>query len=147
LADTGLSPLRTPGRLVQLAADWRGPVMLGGPSASLEDEVRSASVVSSAEFAAACGRFADLLGDGQLRHGNQPELNEAVREAQWRSVGTAGERAFQLKDSPAVGPLAAVVRGLHGLLAVKTAKPASPVGARAARGRSSETADLSNLSF
>lgn len=148
LADSGLSPLRTPGRLAQLAADWQGPVMLGGPAASLEDDVPRSHVMSAAEFAAACGRFDDLLREGQLRHGNQPLLNEAVQAAEWRPFGSAGERTFQLRDAPTVGPLAAVVRALHGLLMVKVATPAAPRAASSAgRAARSETADLSTLTF
>lgn len=147
LADTGLSPLRTPGRLTQLAADWKGPVMLGGPAASLEGDVRGAVVVSAAEFAAACGRFDDLLGDDQLRHGNQPELNEAVRAAEWRNVGTAGERAFQLRDAPSVGPLAAVVRALHGLLGGASRVVAAPMVETTASASSRIEHDVATMSF
>lgn len=117
LADSGLSPLAVGDRLAQLVERWNAPVMLGGTSAPLEAEVRDAQVVSGQDFAAACGRFDDLFRDGQIRHGNQSELNQAVRSARWRRFGTAGERAFQLADSPEVGPLAAVVRALHGLMA------------------------------
>lgn len=115
LADAGLSPLVTASRLVEVRDRWQGPVMLGGPAADLERDLPGATVVTGTEFAAACGRFDDLLRDGRIRHGNQPELNAAVQAARWRKVGTAGERAFQLKDAPTVGPLAAVVRALHGL--------------------------------
>lgn len=146
LAATGLSPTATPGRLSELARTWRGPVMLGGPAAALDGEVSRSRVVSAAEFAASCGRFDDLLRAGEIRHGNQPELNEAVRVARWRSVGTAGERAFQLKDAPAVGPLAAVVRALHGLIGAPVKPPPTPKAAEGPR-RVSETADLSSLSF
>lgn len=117
LADSGLSPLAVGDRLAQLVERWNAPVMLGGTSASLEGEVPDAQVVPGGDFAAACGRFDDLFRDGQIRHGNQAELNEAVRAARWRRFGTAGERSLQLADSPEVGPLAAVVRALHGLMA------------------------------
>ena len=66
-------------------------------------------------FAPACGAIADHLNDGTIHHGNQKALNEAVKAARWRSAGATGERAFQLKDCPEVGPLAAVVRAIHGL--------------------------------
>lgn len=146
LADTRLSPLQTPVRLNRLAEDWHGPVMLGGPSAALEGDVRTASVVSAMEFAAACGRFGDLLRDRAIRHGNQPPLNDAVRAARLRSYGAAGEQVLDLRDAPAVGPLAAVVRALHGLLSGRKAAPAAPV-AVSRRAAPSETADLTTLSF
>ena len=54
----------------------------------------------------------DLMTAGTIRHGNQPALNDAVKAAKWRG-GT--ERSFLLAGCPEVGPLAAVVRALHGL--------------------------------
>lgn len=148
LADKALSPLQTPARLAQLVADWKGPIMLGGPASSLEAEVRGAEVVSAAEFAGACGRFEDLFRGRRLRHGNQPELNDAVKAAKWRPFGTAGGQTLQLRDAPLVGPLAAVVRALHGLVSAPASRPAAPRGAPArARRAQSETADLSTLSF
>jgi len=144
LADTGLSPLATSERLAQLAADWKGPVMLGGPAAALEGEVPRARVVSSAEFAAACGRFDDLVRDGKVRHGNQPVLNDSVRDASWRAFGAAGERVVELRDGTA-GPLAAVVRALHGLVAVKPTTVAKPLLERAPAMR--PAADVASLMF
>ena len=114
IADSGLSPLSAPDRIADLEARWGGSVVLGGPSAALEGEVRSALVMSGVDFADACGQFADLVRDRQVHHGNQDVLNAAVRAARWRSVGSAGQRALQLRDAPAVGPLAATVRALWG---------------------------------
>jgi hypothetical protein len=101
----------------RLTDEWQGPVL--GPRA-FEDELDKAGVdalppMSWPDFAAGCGAFADALEGGTIRHGNQPALNEAVRVVKWRKSSTGGERAFQLKDAPEVGPLAAVVRAIHGL--------------------------------
>jgi hypothetical protein len=74
-------------------------------------------------------------------------LNDAVHGAQWRSVGNAGERAFQLKDAPTVGPLAAVVRALHGLLAVPQKAPPAPIAERPAASMQGVTADLATMGF
>ena len=112
VAASRLSPLETPGRLVDLAAKWGGSVVLGGPAASLEADVPNAAIMSGAEFADACGQFDDLVRAGAVHHGNQEILNDAVRAARWRSVGVSGQKALQLRDAPAVGPLAAVVRAL-----------------------------------
>lgn len=148
LADSGLSPLRTPERLKEIASTWNGPVMLGGPSAALDGEVRGTEVVSSADFASACGRFDDLFTEQGIRHGNQPELNDAVAAAKWRNFGQAGERSLQLRDAPLVGPLAAVVRAVHGLLSGAAVPPAPPTSsAKRAAVKSSETADLASMSF
>ena len=43
------------------------------------------------------------------------EEHAAVKAAAWRNAGTDGSRAFQLKDCPEVGPLAAMARALHTL--------------------------------
>lgn len=149
LADVGLSPLRTASRLSQLVGDWKGPVMLGGPASDLEDEVKGSIVVPGTDFAAACGRFEDLFKDRALRHGNQAPLNEAVRTARWRNYGTSGARTLQLSNAPQVGPLAAVVRALHGLFSQQAPPPAPPLSAKAAKSKGGEsfTADLSTIGF
>ena len=82
--------------------------------------------MSAVEFASACGALDDLIRDGKLRHGNQPVLNDSVRMARWREFGTAGHRMVELRDGVA-GPLAAVVRALHGLLSGKANQPAAPM--------------------
>lgn len=81
----------------------------------LDREGVNSEPMTQADFTAACGAFADALTSGQVHHGNQPALNAAVKAARWRSAGTSGERAFQLKDAPEIGPLAAATRALHGL--------------------------------
>jgi hypothetical protein len=100
----------------RLVGQWGGTV--AAPK-SFEEEFGRADVeaepMSSMEFASACGAFADAVDAGTLHHGNQPALNEAVKVAKWRTAGVSGEKAFQLKDCPEVGPLAAATRALHGL--------------------------------
>lgn len=126
--DFGLTVGRATERLADLAKQWDAPVVLGGPSAAMEDDLSEAGVqvvvASSQEFAAASGWVADAIRDGLVHHGNQAPLNDAVMAARWRSAGVSGERAFQLKDSPGVGPLAAVARAVHGMNTV--AKVAAP---------------------
>lgn len=145
LADTAVSPLRTPTRLADLETRWKGPVMLGGTSASLEGDLRNAKVLSGSDFAAACGRLNDLINDKAIRHGNQPELNAAVRDAQLRSFGAAGERSLQLRDAPTVAPLAAAVRAVHGLLSGAATPPAKPQLVSA--GARSGASDLTTVGF
>jgi hypothetical protein len=101
----------------RLTDDWAGPVL--GPAA-FEDDLADEGVdalppMSWTEFAGACGKVIDAIEGGTIHHGNQAALNEAVRTAKLRPSATGGERAFQLKDAPQVGPLAAVVRAIHGL--------------------------------
>lgn len=114
LTDSMLTAATLVSRLRGLLADWHSQVMVGGPAAAVESEL-PAVLVSAQEFAASCGRLVDLIEAGAIRHGNQLALNVAVEAAQWRRAGTAGELAFRLADAPLIGPLAAVVRALHGL--------------------------------
>jgi hypothetical protein len=114
LAETGLSPLAAPGRIGELSVRWGGSVVLGGPASALEADLPGSKVMSGVEFADACGQFDDLVRAKKVHHGNQPSLNDAVRSARWRNVGVSGQRALQLRNAPAVGPLAAVVRAVWG---------------------------------
>jgi len=148
LTDTGVSPLHTATRLQEVEGRWKGPVMLGGPSAALEGDVRNATIVSNPEFAAAFGRLNDLIADDMLRHGNQPELNRAVDLARLQTYGQAGERTLRLRDATEVGPLAAVVRAIHGLQTAPPPPP-QPVSAGTASPATTygDTADLATISF
>jgi hypothetical protein len=105
----------------RLADQWRGPVV---PPRAFEDDLERAGVrvhkMKAGDFPAACGAFSDALDAGTIRHGNQKALNDSVASARWRTVGTSGEKAWQLKDSPEIGPLAAATRALHGLTNVPT---------------------------
>lgn len=142
--DSGLSPLHAPKRVSQLAKEWRGRVALGGPAAALADDVPRPLVMTSTEFAAAVGRFEDLVTDDGLRHGNQPQLNGALEAARWRPFGSSGGRTLQLKDAPDVGPLAAVVRAIHALSQPTRSVVKPMVESKSAR---TETGDLSTISF
>lgn len=100
-------------RCVELRAKHGGAIYAGGPAL---EHVSEAEAVGMREFAGACQRFADMLDDGVVHHCDEAELNDAVRLAQWRAVGSDGARAWQLKNAAGVGPLAAVTRAVHGLL-------------------------------
>jgi phage terminase large subunit-like protein len=103
-------------RAAELTKRWGGSVV---PPRAFEDELAKAGAsvepMKQGEFSAACGSVLDAIVKGSIHHGNQPELNAAVKAAKWRSAGTNGERAFQLKDAPEVGPLVAVTRALWGV--------------------------------
>lgn len=138
--DVGLTTDEALDRLVELCQKWSGRVVLGGPSEPLERDLRRrgvrVSVLSSADFAATCGDLADRVRAGAVRHGNQIELNDSVAGARWRSVGTAGERAWRLKDAIGISPLAAVTRAAGGLLArpVQSLEPVAVPATDAATG-------------
>lgn len=114
-----VTAMRAGDRLAELLTRWRGTVMLGGPAVALERDLPSGApvtLVSGAEFAAACGAFDDRLKGRTIWHADQAPLNRAVEVVRWRSAGSSGERAWKLKGAPEVGPLAAVTRALAGLL-------------------------------
>lgn len=100
----------------RLTDQWAGPVV--APKA-FEGDLAAAGVevvtMTGVEFATGTGQAIDAVTEGSLHHGNQPALNAAARAAVSRPYGQDGARAFKLKDSPAVGPLAAMTRALYGL--------------------------------
>lgn len=108
-------------RCVELTRRWGGEVV---PPRAFEADLKREDVtvvpLPSAAFPGACGDVFDAIEDGSLHHGNQAALNDAVKAVRWRTVGTTGERAWQLKNAPEIGPLVAATRALHGLT---TAEP------------------------
>lgn len=117
LANDGqsLPAFRVADYVKELQGRWNGQIT---GSSMVKDEMPHGFIpLTSADFTIACGGFADLMNAGTVRHGNQSALNHAVKAARWRSAGTGGERAFQLRDAPEVGPLAAAARALHVLTA------------------------------
>lgn len=109
----------------RLAGQWGGTIV---PPRAFEDELEQLGLpmtkATGPDFTAACGRVADHIKDGTIRHGNQPALNAAIKGAQWRAAGSDGAQAFKLKGSPEVGPLAAVTRALHGVHSLVAPEPA-----------------------
>jgi hypothetical protein len=101
------------GECVRLTTEWGGRVA----TSALGDDLETAGVpvvdVTGPDFAAACGVLADAVTEGTIHHGNQPALDAAVRVAKWRPALQSGERAFDLRNTPEIGPLAATVRALH----------------------------------
>jgi len=74
----------------------------GGPAWSLVPELEDAGVklfkpMGLADVRQACGMFLDAIADGSLRHRGQPDLNNAVRVAQPRSVAGEGGPVFGRK--------------------------------------------------
>lgn len=120
LANKGepLSTLSLAGECARLTREWGGSVV---PPRAFEGEIQRAgaavSPMTPSSLPAACGAFADAVREGRIHHGNQAALNEAVKAAKWRDSGSSGERAFQLKGCPEVGPVIAATRALQALKA------------------------------
>ena len=114
-------------RCAEVTGQWGGRVVVGGAAEGLLPDLERARVptvpMNGREFVRACGLVEDGIATGRLRHGNQPELNEAARVAKWRTIGNSAEKAWLLKDQTAVGPLVAVTRVVHGLQAPLTPPP------------------------
>jgi len=146
VVDVDLAPTAAVVRLAALRQRWGARVLLGGPAVGLERELLNAGVptdvVSGAEFATACGQFDDRIRAGTVHHGDQKQLTDSVGVARWRPVGTAGERAFHLRGVPGVGPVAAVVRAMHGVLS----RPASS-GGPVAITTASEVSGIASMQF
>lgn len=96
----------------RLTQTWGGTVATSAFGDDLQTEGVPFEAVNGAEFAAACGLVEDAITERTVRHGNQPALNDAVKAARWRPQLSSGEKAFQLRDAPEVGPVAAVARAL-----------------------------------
>lgn len=145
---TAMPAHRLAERAKEVADVWAGPVV--GPK-SLEAELLRARVAwvvpaTSTDFAAACGEFSNRIQAGTIHHGNQGPLNDAVKVAKWR--GPAGARSFQLAGMPEVGPLAAAVRAVHGL--ISTPPPPPPVSSDSTTAQLDAdgiTAGLSSMTF
>lgn len=119
MADEGPIPAhRLVARCAELVEAWGGAVV---PPRAFEDDLDTAGVpvvkMSGTEFPGACGDVEDAVKAGPLalRHGNQSALNDAIKAVRWRTVGTAGEKAWQLKGAPEIGPVVAATRAMWGL--------------------------------
>jgi hypothetical protein len=98
-----------------LAEERGGQVATAAFRDELEREGVEVLSMTASDFAAGCGLLADNILAGTVAHGNQKALNDAVKAAKWRPALTSGERAFELKEMPQVGPAAAAARALWGL--------------------------------
>ena len=68
---------------------------------------------SMAEQAQAHNALSDAVLAGQLRHGNEPALNTAVRAARWRPSGDT--RILERKGSADISPLVAAALAMSGV--------------------------------
>ena len=101
-----------PGRLAELHARWRKPVVVvrGTPAAALIPELVRLGVpveeMPREEIGPACGAFVDAVVAGEVAHIGQPVLEVAVAEAVRRTVGDVW--VWDRRNRRDVGPLVAV---------------------------------------
>jgi hypothetical protein len=99
-------------RVAELRARWGAPVVTNTAGKGL---AVGAVTPAENEQAVAHNGLADLLAGDMVRHGNQPELDMAVRGARWRPSGNT--RALDQKGGTDIMPLVAVALAAHGLRA------------------------------
>lgn len=68
-----------------IAVDEKGPAATLVPK--LEDAGANVDVFGLNEWIQACSDIRTAVSGGDVEHGNQPELNDQVRDAGWRTVG------------------------------------------------------------
>jgi hypothetical protein len=109
---------------LRLHEEWGGVFA----TSAFRDELAREGVrllpMSASDFAAGCGLLADGITAATVRHGNQKALNAAVKAARWRPALVSGERSFELKNAPEVGPAASAARAVWGLHSAVLEEPA-----------------------
>ena len=99
-------------RVDELRAKYGCQVIVNTAARGLLADVTEPSV---AEQAQAHNALSDAVLAGQLRHGNEPALNTAVRAAQWRPSGDT--RILERKGSSDISPLDAAALAMSGVTA------------------------------
>ena len=98
----------------------------------LKDGQTQLHLMTSREYAQACGAYADAIINDQLRHIGQTPLLDATEGV--RTHESAGAWIWSAKDSPAdITPVEVVTLALHGLVTYGRKKP--PPGPFVLRGR------------
>lgn len=103
----------------RLCRDWSAEVIVekAGTAAFLISKLDRVREVARQHYTDACGHLDAEFAAGDVRHGNQPVLNEAVRVAAWRVSGVG--RSLDRRD-PRISPLVAAAHALYG---TSTARP------------------------
>ena len=97
-------------RIDELRARYGCQVLVDTASRGLLADVVEPSV---AEQAQAHNALSDAVLAGQVRHGNEPALNTAVRAARWRPSGDT--RILERKGSADISPLVAAALAMSGV--------------------------------
>ena len=99
-----------PGRGRELRSRYGGRIVADTASRGL---VEGAVEPGEGEQAKAENALSDLIQSGQIRHGNEPALNTAVRAARWKLSGNT--RVLDRKGSVDISPIRAAAMAVHGL--------------------------------
>jgi hypothetical protein len=98
-------------RVEELRGRWDGAVVA---STAARELVPDAEEPSEAKQAQADNALSDAVVAGTLRHGNQAELNTAVRGARWKTSGNS--RVLDRKGGVDISPLTAAALAVHSCL-------------------------------
>jgi hypothetical protein len=107
-------------RCAEVLRTWGGHLFVeqAGTAAFLLPSLQQARVnvetVPRRFYVDACSALDAAVSARSVRHGNQPELDDAVAVARWSSSGDAGQRVLSRRD-PRVSGLVAATLALHGL--------------------------------
>ena len=110
-------------KLKALEARW-SPVAIVvdamSAAGTLIDDLRRARVrtrqLNGRQYTEACARFFDLVVEGSVEHGDQPELNEAVAAAERKTRPNSSVWVWARKNTMAdISPLVGCTLALHGL--------------------------------
>jgi hypothetical protein len=103
------------GKLAELGAS-EVAIQPNSPAGSLVADIEGRGItvhkLSGIDYAAACGKFHDLVRDGAMRHLIQGELDTAVAGAEKR-VTSEGAWVLDRKADIDISPLSAVVLAAH----------------------------------
>ncbi len=102
LADYRQGAAWVPERLVELRQRWGGRVLADNAARGL---VPDAVEPSTDDLAQAHNALADAIEAKQVRHGDEPAMNVAVRAARWRAQGNT--RVLDRKGAADISPICA----------------------------------------
>jgi len=102
LADYRRGAAWVPERLVELRQRWGGRVLADNAARGL---VPDAVEPSTDDLAQAHNALADAIEAKQVRHGDEPAMNVAVRAARWRAQGNT--RVLDRKGAADISPICA----------------------------------------
>ncbi len=97
-------------RVAELRSRWGGKVLVDAASKGL---VPDAVETSPGDRAKADNALSDAVLSGDIRHGNEPALNMAVRASRWKTSGDT--RVLNARGDVDISPLRAAALALHAL--------------------------------
>lgn len=124
-------------------AGRRMPIVVDAqsPAAELAPQLRARGcrviVTSAADMAKACGSLLGKTKTKRWTHANQESVNDAVKDARKRPIGTAGGWGWDRRDETSyIPPIVSMTLALFGALATTKPRSTGGRGQRTSTGRS-----------